>query len=58
MLTLNDLQVEEEYNDIMVDTREECSQFGTLKEIMIPRAHEAGATKIFLEYASQEDAAI
>lgn len=57
MLTVQDLQVDEEYQDIMIDTREECSQFGTLKDIVIPRAHEAGATKIFLEYASQEDAA-
>lgn len=57
MLSMQDLLAEEEYQDIMIDTREECSQFGTLQNLVIPKAHEAGATKIFLEYASKDDAA-
>ena len=57
MLTNEDLQDESEYNDILADTREECSQFGTLSAVIIPRATEPGATKIFLEYASVDDAA-
>ena len=39
---------------ISEDTREECSSFGTLKNIIIPR--DGGATKIFLEYMTVEDA--
>jgi hypothetical protein len=57
MLTMQDLQVEAEYQEIMADTREECGQFGDLKELIIPRANETGATKIFLEYSSPQDAA-
>jgi len=46
---------DEEYNDILEDTRDECSSFGTLKNCIIPRSG-PGATKIFLEYMSVEDA--
>lgn len=55
MLTQQDLEDDEEYNDILEDTRDECSSFGTLKNIVIPRTG-PGATKIFLEYLSVEDA--
>ncbi|CAJ1954535.1 unnamed protein product [Cylindrotheca closterium] len=57
MLTDNDLVNEDEYNDILEDTREECGQFGQLISLHIPRKGEAGATKIYLEYGSNEDAA-
>lgn len=57
MLTVDDLKDPAEYNDILEDTREECSQFGALKAVVIPKANEAGATKIFLEYMSTEEAA-
>ena len=56
MLSDDDLKNPDEYNDILEDTREECSQFGQLISVHIPRAGEPGATKIFLEYASNEDA--
>jgi len=55
MLTLEDLKDNSEYEDILEDTREECSSFGTLKNIIIPRDG-PGATKIFLEYMTVEDA--
>lgn len=56
MLSDQDLENPDEYNDILEDTREECSQFGQLVSVIIPRKGEVGATKIFLEYTSQEDA--
>ena len=56
MLTSDDLANEEEYNDILEDTKEECGQYGQLLSVFIPKAGEAGATKIFLEYASSDDA--
>ena len=56
MLSPEDLENPEEYEDIMEDTREECSQFGQLVSVVIPKANEAGATKIFLEYTSNTDA--
>ena len=57
MLTSDDLANEEEFNDLLEDTREECGQYGQLLDVVIPKAGEAGATKIFLEYASTDDAA-
>ena len=57
MLTSDDLINEEEYNDILEDTSEECGQFGQLISVHIPKAGEPGATKIYLEYSSNEDAA-
>jgi len=56
MLSPQDLENEDEYNDILEDTREECSQFGALKSVVIPKAGQVGATKIFLEYLTTEDA--
>ena len=56
MLSPQDLENEEEYQDIMEDTKEECSQFGALKSVIIPKAGQVGATKIFLEYMTTEDA--
>ena len=55
MLTNDDLANEEEYNDILEDTKEECGQFGQLLNVYIPKAGEAGVTKIYLEYASTDD---
>ena len=57
MLSHDDLANEEEYNEILEDTREECGQFGQLISVTIPKAGEVGATKIFLEYSSNDDAA-
>ena len=56
MLTQQDLDNDEEFKEIMEDTREECSSFGLLKNVIIPRSG-PGATKIFLEYTTSEDAA-
>ena len=54
MLTEQDLEDDQEYQEIMEDTKEECSQFGALKNIVIPRTG-VGMTKIFLEYMSKDD---
>jgi splicing factor U2AF subunit len=56
MLTMKDLESDQEYQEIMEDTKEECSQFGALKSLVIPRTG-PGATKIFLEYLTKDDAA-
>lgn len=56
MLTAQDLENDEEYNDIMEDTKDECGQFGCLKDLVIPRSG-VGMTKIFLHYDSPDDAA-
>lgn len=56
MLTHDDLASNAEYEDVLEDTKEECSQFGSLKNIVIPRDG-VGATKIFLEYMTEGDAA-
>ena len=58
MLTLDDLASDEDYQEIVEDTKEECGQFGTLLNVVIPRGTDVsqGATKVFLEYASNADA--
>jgi RNA recognition motif. (a.k.a. RRM, RBD, or RNP domain) len=59
MLTLEDLTNDDEYQDVLDDTREECSQFGKLVSVVIPRGTDVslGATKVFLEYETIQDAA-
>ena len=56
MLTRADLENDSDYNEILEDTREECGQFGQLVSTVIPRANEPGATKVYLEYSSTNDA--
>ena len=56
MLTAQDLESNEDYEEIMEDTKDECSQFGSLRSVIIPRSG-PGVTKIFLEYISNDDAA-
>lgn len=56
MLTEDDLRSDEEYQDILEDTKEECSAFGELKSVVIPRSG-PGVTKVFLEYGNPADAA-
>lgn len=56
MLTMQDLQSDTDYEEVLEDTKDECSQFGSLKSVIIPRTG-VGATKIFLEYVTKEDAA-
>ena len=60
MLTADDLANPEEYDDLVLDIREECQQFGTLQQVVIPNTKkgEPGYLRIFLEYAAaQPDAA-
>jgi hypothetical protein len=44
---MKDLESDQEYQEIMEDTKDECSQFGALKSLIIPRTG-TGATKIFV----------
>eukprot|EP00553_Chaetoceros_curvisetus_P006679 CAMPEP_0204620510 /NCGR_PEP_ID=MMETSP0717-20131115/6531_1 /ASSEMBLY_ACC=CAM_ASM_000666 /TAXON_ID=230516 /ORGANISM="Chaetoceros curvisetus" /LENGTH=352 /DNA_ID=CAMNT_0051634733 /DNA_START=26 /DNA_END=1084 /DNA_ORIENTATION=+ len=55
MLNMDDLQSDTDYDEVLEDTKDECSQFGSLKSVIIPRTG-VGATKIFLEYVTKEDA--
>lgn len=59
MVTLEELEEEEDYEDILEDVREECSKFGKLLTVVIPRPNSAGAVsglgKVFLEYSSLDE---
>ena len=49
--TMEEIQSDQDYEEVLEDTKEECAQFGALKSVIIPRTG-AGVTKIFLEYPS------
>uniref|UniRef100_A0A1I8IIN5 Splicing factor U2AF subunit n=1 Tax=Macrostomum lignano TaxID=282301 RepID=A0A1I8IIN5_9PLAT len=59
MVTPEELEDEEEYEDILDDVREECGRYGTVRSLEIPRGVKgvevAGVGKIFVEFASVED---
>ncbi|EEC50607.1 predicted protein [Phaeodactylum tricornutum CCAP 1055/1] len=57
MLSDEDLVDEQAYQEVLEDTREECSQFGKLISVVIPKKGETGEGKIFLEYETTNDAA-
>ncbi len=60
MITEEDLKDPEEYEDLCDDVREECGKYGVIKSMKIPRPSGYGPVpgvgKVFLEYASTEDA--
>jgi splicing factor U2AF subunit len=58
MLDVKDLVDDAEYKDIVEDVNLECSQYGVVKSVVVPRPPaEAGVGKIFVEYEELPGAA-
>lgn len=59
MVTEEELRDDEEFEDIMEDVREECSRYGVVKSLEIPRpipgVDVPGVGKIFVEFTSIND---
>lgn len=59
LVTPDELRDEEEYEDILEDIQEECSKYGHVKSIEIPRPIEGvdvnGVGKVFVEFNSIAD---
>jgi len=59
MVTVDELREDDEYDDILEDIKEECSKYGMVKSIEIPRPIEGvevpGVGKVFVEFASIGD---
>lgn len=59
VVTADDLKDDEEYQDIMIDMKEEGEKFGSLVKVVIPRPGPngelaPGVGKVFLEYADTD----
>ena len=55
------MEIDEEYEEIKEDVREECEKYGKVESIKIPRPVKGktdipGLGKIFLEYSTLEEA--
>lgn len=59
MVTPEELEDEEEYEEILDDVREECGKYGAVKSLEIPRpikeVEVPGVGKIFVEFFTMED---
>lgn len=59
MVVPEELVDDDEYEDIMEDIREECSKYGHVRSMEIPRPIEGvdvpGLGKIFIEYSTSND---
>ncbi|KAG0299983.1 U2 small nuclear RNA auxiliary factor 2 [Linnemannia gamsii] len=62
MVSPEELEDDQEYEDIIEDIRDECSKFGQVLEVKIPRpvaGHAVpGVGKIFVKYASAEETTV
>jgi splicing factor U2AF subunit len=58
MITRQDLVDDNEYADIIEDTQQECSQFGQLVRVVIPRDTSFENPRVYLEYSTSNDAAL
>ncbi|KAG0290908.1 U2 small nuclear RNA auxiliary factor 2 [Dissophora globulifera] len=60
MVTPEELENDDEYEDIVDDVKEECGKFGVILEVKIPRPMAgqptAGVGKIFVKYSNVEEA--
>lgn len=50
MVTAEDVNNDDEYADLVADIRSECSNFGALVNVVLPRGEEKGVGLVFLEY--------
>lgn len=57
MFELHELDNDNDYNDIKQDIQDECSKYGNLLSVILPRAGQQGAGKVFLEYDNVQSAA-
>lgn len=60
MISMKDLEIDEEYNDLVEDIKDECSKFGHILSLKIPRPMMGlavpGLGKIFIEYTGVDEA--
>lgn len=58
MVKITDLEIDEDYEDMLEDVMEECKKYGRVISIVIPRPgiHTSGIGKIFVEYPVVEEA--
>lgn len=61
MFLNSQLCIDEEYNEIIEDVKDECEKYGTIVSLTIPRQREVteyvpGLTKIFVEYSTVKEA--
>jgi len=58
MITEEEIMDDEEFEDIMEDVKEECSKFGTVKSVEIPRPRAGqevtGVGKVYVEFTNLE----
>ncbi|CEG83986.1 hypothetical protein RMATCC62417_17844 [Rhizopus microsporus] len=59
MVSPEELEDDEEYKDIWEDIAEECSKYGNIIDMKIPRPHEGtlvpGCGLIFVRYETQDE---
>jgi splicing factor U2AF subunit len=60
MVQIHELEIDEEYNEILEDVKEECDKYGTVISLKIPRPmlgeFVMGVGKVFVEFSSIEEA--
>lgn len=57
MVTEDELKTDEDFQEIVLDVREECEKFGELLEVVIPRPGESGVGRIFARFAAADSCA-
>ncbi|EFP08403.1 CRE-UAF-1 protein [Caenorhabditis remanei] len=59
MVTEDELRSDEDYEEILEDVREECSKYGIVRSLEIPRPYDEqpvpGVGKVFVEFATTSD---
>mmetsp|Transcript_823 Transcript_823/g.1829 ORF Transcript_823/g.1829 Transcript_823/m.1829 type:complete len:516 (-) Transcript_823:256-1803(-) len=56
MVTENELKDPEEYKEILEDIETECTKYGKVVKVVIPKSGEPGVGKVFVEYTQVPEA--
>ncbi len=51
---VDEQELDEEFDEVVEDMREECGKYGTVKSVVIPRKGEDGTGFVFVQYATPE----
>ncbi len=53
---VDEQELEEEFEEVLEDMREECGKYGTVKSVDIPLKGKDGAGFVFVQYSTPEEA--
>jgi splicing factor U2AF subunit len=56
MVNIDELKNDNDYNELVLDMKDECNKYGDVISMHIPRYEEPGCGRVFVQYSSPQQA--